>query len=295
MIDYDTIKRSIPIHTVLRKYGFAAPERTSYRIACPLHGGKDANFSVSERSGLWNCFSICQRGGSVIDLVAALEKIDIKEAAQKLSSDFNIGPSRASVAVARDYSGQMERYKKMNNETMMVVLPPHRQLEEGYRGLSRFAIQHWQLGRTDTGVLIPSVGNGGLTYSYAIRRDDGNPKYEIGKGTSKAWPYGLWQNQNDIVHDGFVYIVEGQFDAIAMWEYGYRNVVAIQGSQISDQQAMLLLLLTSTLMLVMDGDVAGRKATEEITKKWGAVFKVGKFELPEGIDPDEYLLKGGRL
>lgn len=295
MVNYEEIKRSVPIHVVLRKYGIKAPARGSYRIPCPLHGGRDANFSVSERSGLWNCFSICNRGGSVIDLVAALEKIDIKEAARKIDNDFNISPSQVSVAVARDYSGQMERYKKMNNETIKVELPTHRQLEEGYRGLSRFTIKHWQLGRTDTGVLIPSVGNGGLTYSYAIRRDDGNPKYEIGKGMSKAWPYGLWQNQNDIVHEGFVYIVEGQFDAITMWEHGYRNVVAIQGSQISEQQAMLLLMLTSTLMLVMDGDVAGRKATEEITKKWGTVFKVGKIELPEGIDPDEYLLKGGKL
>lgn len=295
MINYDEIKRSVTIHDVLRRYGFFVPARTSYRIPCPIHGGSDANFSVSERVGLWNCFSVCQSGGSVIDLVAALEKIDVKEAAHKLKSDFNISPSRASVAVARDFSNQLERYKKMKNETVEIDYPPTKPLEEGYRGLDRHTITHWGLARTDEGVLIPLVGNNGKYCSYSLRRNDGKPKYENAKGVSKCYPFGLWQNKKDIMEEGYVYLVEGQLDAVTAWQYGYKNVVAIMGSQISEQQAMLLLTVTSTLMLVMDGDIAGRKATEEITKRWGSVFKIGKVELPEGLDPDEYLIKGGKL
>lgn len=294
MITYDTIKHTISIDQVLSRYGIHHPHRDSYSIPCPIHHGRDLNFSVSERDGLWHCFSVCARGGSVIDLVAALEGVEVSEAVKKLSTDYHLTPEYESVAAARTFTNQVERYKKMKDNTT-IDLPQHRPLEEGYRDLSRETIKHWQLFRTDTGVLIPSVGKDGRFASYAIRRDDGNPKYEIGRGMSKAWPFGLWQNQRDIVREGFAYIVEGQFDAIEMWQHGYRNVVAIQGSQLTEQQAMLLLVLTATLMLVMDGDVAGRKAANEITTKWGSVFKIGKIDLPDGLDPDEYLLKGGKL
>ncbi len=213
MIAYDTIKNTIRISDVLRRYGFPYHNTLSYRIPCPIHKGCDSNFSVSERNGLWNCFSICGRGGSVIDLVAELEKISVAEAAKKLQNDFHLSPDQTSIMIARRYTNQVERYRKMkeNNE---VELPTHRSLEEGYRELSRQTIKHWNLSRTDTGVLIPSVGNDGKTCSYAIRRYD---------------------------------------------------------------------------------DLAGRKATEEITKKWGTIFKVGHIDLPDGVDPDEYLLKGGRF
>lgn len=280
---------------MLRHYGYFVPSgRREYRIPCPIHKGHDSNFSVSERAGLWNCFSVCGRGGSVIDLVAELEKISVVDAAEKLSREFHLGRVTNSIVAAHQFNDQVERYKKMKADNK-VELPSHRILETGYRSLTRETIEHWSLARTDTGVMIPLVSNGGKPCSYSIRRDDGKPKYENAPGASKCWPFGLWQNMQDIIDAGFAYVVEGQMDAITMWQYGYRNVVAIMGSQISEQQALLLLGVIPTLILVMDGDEPGRKAAKEIKSKWGSVFTIGQIAMPDGIDPDEYLLKGGKL
>jgi DNA primase len=289
MINYDDIKHSVSIGEVLRRYGFRVPARDNYRIACPLHGGRDANFSVSERAGLWNCFSVCGRGGSVIDLVSALEKIDIKEAAHKLGSDFNISPAQASVAVARATINKIERWRALKAEAVEMTLPFElSDLKPGYRGLTQASIDHWGLARVPGGVFIPLLSNKGKLCSFAVRRDDGNPKYDNAKGISKCLPFGAYENAGSIVGAGFAWVVEGQFDAIMLWQKGYRNVVALMGSSLSEQQAMLLLALTSKLELCMDGDEAGRLAAAKIRKAWGPVFEIGEFVLPEGVDPDEF-------
>jgi DNA primase len=303
MVSYDQIKHTITIGEVLRKYGFRAPTHQSYRIPCPIHRGRDANFSVSERDGLWNCFSVCGRGGSVIDLVAALDGITVKEAAHKLGSDFNISPAQASVAVARATTSKVERYKDMKKESPQVELPFYRgPLEEGYRDFKQNTIDHWGLervyqpGRGETnplipppGVMIPLHNSQGGFCSYSIRKDDiSGGKYYNARGFSKCYPFGLHLNAQDIINEGFVWLVEGQFDAIALWQKGYKNVVALMGSSISEQQAMLLLSVTSTLMLCMDGDDVGRLAAAKIKKQWGQIFEIGVFNLPEGVDPDEF-------
>jgi DNA primase len=319
MISYSDIKHTITIGEVLRKYGFRVPHREIYRISCPIHNGRDANFSVSERDGLWNCFSVCGRGGSVIDLVAILDGVTIKEAADKLSKDFNLSPAQASVVAARTTTSKVERYKDMKKEAPQVELPYTVELEEGYRDLNRKTIDHWGLRRVPSirtvihpigssgsvdpldqygsigwkyppsGVMIPLHNAQGGFCSYSVRKDDvSDGKYWNAKGFSKCYPFGLHLNAQSIIDEGFVWLVEGQFDAIALWQKGYKNVVALMGSSISEQQAMLLLSVTSTLMLCMDGDDAGRLAAAKIKKQWGQIFEIGVFNLPEGVDPDEF-------
>ena len=55
-----------------------------WRGPCPIHGGKDDNFSVNAETGLWCCHSVCGRGGSVYDLEMALTNADFREAANSV-------------------------------------------------------------------------------------------------------------------------------------------------------------------------------------------------------------------
>lgn len=291
---YEEVKRDIRIGEVLTRYGIPHPDRISYRIPCPIHRGRDANFSVSERDGLWNCFSVCGRGGSVIDLVAALDDIDPKEAVRKLAKDFNITEAALELIAARDFQSKHERFasvrKSMDSDRMALVesYPRTTQLEEGYRGFYAGTIKHWGLQRTESGVFIPLLNTKGDLCGYSIRRDDGHPKYDNVKGISKCMPFGLYQNKADIIREGFAWVVEGQMDAIALWQKGYRNVIALMGSSMTEQQAMLILAVTSSLTLCMDGDSAGRLAAAKIKKQWSKVFDIDIFYLPDGVDPDEY-------
>jgi putative DNA primase/helicase len=53
-----------------------------WRAGCPIHKGKDPNFSVNAETGLWMCHSRCGRGGSVYDLEMALTGADFPDAAR---------------------------------------------------------------------------------------------------------------------------------------------------------------------------------------------------------------------
>jgi DNA primase len=286
---YEEIKHSVKIGEVLRRYGYPTGFGDSYRIPCPIHRGRDSNFSVSERDGLWNCFSVCGRGGSVIDLVAALEDVSISEAVKKLREDYQLTPMATSAIVAREYKNKNERYTRLSEEPaeLGIELPELTWLEEGYRGFRASTIQHWGLARTAEGVFIPHLDTRGRVYSYTIRRDDGDPKYDNVHGVSKGIPFGTFETKADIVRSGFAFLVEGQLDCIKVWQNGLTNVVALMGSSMSEQQAMILLSLTSRLVLLMDGDEAGRKASREIESKWKSVFDIKVVDLPQGKDPDD--------
>ena len=55
-----------------------------WRCPCPIHNGKNDNFSVEAETGLWFCHSKCGRGGSVYDLEMALSNTDFLAAANEV-------------------------------------------------------------------------------------------------------------------------------------------------------------------------------------------------------------------
>lgn len=55
-----------------------------WRFPCPLHSGKDLNFSVKAETGEWYCHSQCGRGGSIYDLEIELTGAAFKEAAAEV-------------------------------------------------------------------------------------------------------------------------------------------------------------------------------------------------------------------
>jgi DNA primase len=86
-VEFATIKQAVPLLSVLEQYRVAGLRRSGknqWRGRCPLHGGagRDA-FHVNTAQQLFHCFS-CGAGGTVLDLVAALEHCDVRAAAQKL-------------------------------------------------------------------------------------------------------------------------------------------------------------------------------------------------------------------
>ena len=89
-------------------------------------------------------------------------------------------------------------------------------------------------------------------------------------------------------------VVEGYTDVIAAWQAGLRNVVAACGTAINEQHLRVIKRFADTITLVLDGDEAGQKRTNEMLDLFVAHdVDLRILTLPEGLDPFDYLLENG--
>ncbi|MBS5806851.1 MAG: DNA primase [Firmicutes bacterium] len=128
--------------------------------------------------------------------------------------------------------------------------------------------------------------------------EDNTAKYlntketEIFKKSSLLFNY---HNAKNYIRDRkSVIVVEGNMDAIKMSAKGFKNVVALMGVALSNEQIDILKRLKVPVILMLDNDNAGEEAT----------IKNGEFLINSGVDtkvvrlsgakdPDEYLEKFG--
>lgn len=93
---------------------------------------------------------------------------------------------------------------------------------------------------------------------------------------------------------GFLILVEGYMDAIALHQYGFDCAVASLGTALTDEHARLLSRYTEQVVLIYDGDEAGQNATKRaipMLEKAGLQVKV--LQMRDAKDPDEFLKKFG--
>ena len=93
---------------------------------------------------------------------------------------------------------------------------------------------------------------------------------------------------------GYLILVEGNIDVVALHQYGFDNAIASLGTSLTEEQAVLLSRYTEQVVLIYDGDEAGQRATRRaipILEKAGIQVKV--LQIRDAKDPDEYLKKFG--
>ncbi len=93
---------------------------------------------------------------------------------------------------------------------------------------------------------------------------------------------------------GFLILVEGYMDAVALHQYGFDCAVASLGTSLTEEHASLLSKYTDQVILIYDGDEAGQNATRRaIPLLEKAELQVKVLKMRDAKDPDEYLKKFG--
>ena len=98
--------------------------------------------------------------------------------------------------------------------------------------------------------------------------------------------------QNEARRVKSLIVVEGQMDAIRIYASGIKNVVATMGTALTGDHIKLLKKLNVPIILCMDNDEAGEKATiqnGEALSKSAVDLRI--LRLSGAKDPDEYILK----
>ena len=93
---------------------------------------------------------------------------------------------------------------------------------------------------------------------------------------------------------GYLILVEGYMDAIALHQYGFDCAVASLGTSLTEEHATLISRYVEQVVLIYDSDEAGQRATKRaipILEKAGIRVKV--LQMKDAKDPDEFLKKFG--
>jgi DNA primase len=107
--------------------------------------------------------------------------------------------------------------------------------------------------------------------------------------------FGLDKSKRAISKASQAIVCEGQIDTLMLFEAGFQNVVAGQGTAFTEFHARKLKILTDEVVLCYDSDSAGYAAAEKafrVLAPIGLIVKVAA--LPPGEDPDSLLRKQGK-
>ena len=106
--------------------------------------------------------------------------------------------------------------------------------------------------------------------------------------------FGLSKSKRAIARSQQAIVLEGQIDLITSFEAGVENVVAPQGTALTERHAVLLKRFAEEVVLFFDADAAGERAAERALEiLYGAGLQVRIGVLPAGEDPDSLIRKGG--
>lgn len=106
--------------------------------------------------------------------------------------------------------------------------------------------------------------------------------------------FGLDLARPRIVETRTVAVVEGYTDVQMAHQYGVANVVSVLGTAMTEQHVAILRRFADRIVLLFDADTAGDAAVDRAVELFlTQPVEISIATMPEGTDPDEYLLQHG--
>lgn len=318
------IKSHVNIVNIIEKHVKLKKFNNYYQGKCPFHDETNDSFTVYPSTGKFKCFG-CGKAGDVIDFVELIENLNTYDAIHKIAMDNNIKieesesykrKKRASTTNTKINKIYITNIEKTNVLNYLIK-----------RGLNKESIKKWGIGFSDgniqkgiiddieiTGNLIkkdnyvydmmkdrivfPIYSDDGLLVGFSGRSlsdDKSIPKYINSRETENFKKsellFGLNITKTHILQKNRAIVMEGYMDVIYSYQEGLTNVVGVMGTAFTDKQALKLLKYTNRLILMFDGDDAGRKAALRscsILLKY-AFKEIKILILPDNQDPMEFI------
>ena len=286
------------IAELLKPYGLWAAGPGWFRSCCPVHkGDNDQVFSIRS-NGRWGCFK-CGVSGDMTALVCRLTGINRAQAAEQLAKHPG--------AVTRVDIAALQKMLTSRTKTLGYPILPEADIADYVnhcprylltRGFSKAALRKYEIGYSQytSKVVIPARDVYGNLVGLTYRRDFDNDASQMSKyyhegfvKSAHLWGFHLWADRRI----RRLFIVEGQLDAVRMYQLGY-PAVAIMGAHISDEQVRLLSQYCRAIELVdaFDNDTAGAAASATLLRKVRGTrfaFKLSRLKYP-GHDPGDLSL-----
>jgi hypothetical protein len=202
------------------------------KALCPLHQERNPSFYLDLELGIWHCFG-CGQGGSLKDLLVILfphsPSIFITKANGNFQKYLEFYEQMPYLLNFAEETKLIETKRKIRQETLGKVnpkwCPSDAQLSEEFRPFA---------GR----VLFPCRHSHSISsfVGYALNGNT-DKKYLFPAGLKLLYPFGLGEMLPEIEKSKMLYIVEGIFDALSLWEISL-PAIAMLGSSLSSFPAV---------------------------------------------------------
>ncbi|MEA3307165.1 MAG: toprim domain-containing protein, partial [Elusimicrobiota bacterium] len=148
-------------------------------------------------------------------------------------------------------------------------------------------------------IMFPIKNTIGEVIAFGARAlGDFQPKYlnspETPLFSKRKTLYGIFEALRDIRKEKRILLLEGYMDVISAHQRGIGFTLAPLGTAFSHEHASFAKRYSKDIIVMFDGDTAGQNAAikaGEIFMESGLYVKIAA--LPDGLDPDDYLIKYG--
>lgn len=306
--EINNIKQSAPqIEEVIGRYVQLTRKGKSLLGLCPFHEDHHPSLSVNPEKQYFTCFA-CGEKGDVIHFLQKIEGLSFGEAMKKLKIENGKLKIKSEVKPEVKLTKRVCETEKRNLLFFSSLLPAASGdsdltptwLDFGVGTSPAMVVGEWKAMRNR--LVFPIRDEEGILVGFGARRlteTSGSPKY-INSPTSELYRkneilYGLHIARKVIREKQYAILVEGYKDVLAMHAAGFRNTVALCGTALCDGHIALLKKYTSRVLVMLDADTAGRKASEKavyLLRMQG--IRAYGVELPEGEDPDSLFRLWGK-
>lgn len=152
-------------------------------------------------------------------------------------------------------------------------------------------------------VALHTIGVGGRILPEIAQREEAAGKDKPAKYLNSAETrvysksehlYGLDIARNAVQRLRSIIVTEGYTDVIVANQGGVENIAAVLGTALNERHIPLIRRFADTLYLVLDGDEAGQRRTNDIIQLFVfAPLDLRILTLPDGLDPADFVLERG--
>src|SRR3989344_4310689 len=199
--------------------------------------------------------------------------------------EFGLGYAPESAQALFTFLTKKKQFKPVDIERAGVVVKVRGSYIDRFRGRVIFPlVDHRGLTVGLAGRILPSQ-DGGKLAKYI-----NSPETEVYHKSRVLYAFNL--TKKEIKKAGSVVVVEGELDALSSWQAKVKNVVAIKGSAVTEEQLKLIFRYTRNVVLALDADQAGEEAVKRaITTADRMGVNVRVALIRGGKDPDEIAQK----
>lgn len=246
---------------------------------CCLHNDKDTpSLTVYDETQSFYCFG-CKAGGGLLDFVKEYYNYDFNEALEFLAEKAGIQLNHIDPSIYRKKKAKIQQNQKQLDSSKEKMVRTEN-TGKNYllkRGFTQETINDFQLGynESNNSIVIPIHDGMGKVVGFSNRfLDEGvEPKYKNSRNddvfNKGELLYNLHNARKELTDT--LYVLEGYFDVMSLWQSGYKSAVGIMKDALTEQQAKIIAKLckgrqynaSKTIVLIPDNDATGIKSVEK--------------------------------